>query len=182
MENNIRAVTPLFFQQALADEVKRLTDDMLFHTAKNGDNLVHLEVFLQSLPIPVFKNDDQLSTDFSSFEYENGQIDDQILKCPWCIVKIINGEIPGINEAQLLNVAICFGIFNDDVKNQGHREMLNLFQRVYSRFAVDPLLDKQYTCTGEFEWALQDEDTHPYFFGAISTKFKMAGYRRENKF
>lgn len=181
MENNIRAVTPLFFQQALADEVKRLTDDMLFHTKKSGD-LVHMEVFLQSLPIPVFKKDEQTSTDFSSFEYENGQMDDSILNCPWCVIKLIGGEIPGINEAQSLNVAICFGTFNDDVKNQGHMEIMNLFQRVYSRFAVDPLLDKQYTCTGEFEWALQDEDTYPYFFGAISTKFKMSGYRREIKY
>lgn len=181
MENSIRAVTPLFFQQALANEVKHLTDDMLFHTAKNGD-LVHLEVFLQSLPIPVCKKDGQISTEFSSFEYENGQIDDPILNCPWCIVKLINGEVLGINEPQSLNVAICFGIFNDDVRNQGHMEIMNLFQRVYSRFAVDPLLDKQYTCVGEFEWALQEEDTYPYFFGAISAKFKMAGYRRENKY
>jgi hypothetical protein len=180
VENNVRAVTPLFFQQALTDEVKKITEDLLFCTPK-GDELVHLDVFMQSLPIPVFESSDQENENLSSFEYENNQID-PIFKCPWCTVKIINGDIPGINERQVLNVAICFGIYNDDTSNQGHREILNLIQRVYSRFAIDPLLDKQYTCTGEFEWALQDEDTHPYFFGAISTTFKMTGYRRENKF
>lgn len=181
MENNVRAVTPLFFQQALANEIKEITKDMLFKAPKK-DNLIPLEVFLQSLPIPMFENDGQGEETISSFDYGNDQIDNPIFKCPWCIVKIVNGSIPGINEQQTLDVAICFGIFNDDVSNQGHQEILNLFQRVYSRFATDPLLDRQYTCTGEFEWALQDEDTHPYFFGAISTSFKMAGYRREIKF
>lgn len=181
MEINIRAVTPLFFQQALVDEVKEITKDMLFKAPKN-EKLIPLEVFPQSLPIPIFKNDGQESDDSSPFDYESSQIDDPIFKCPWCTVKLENGSIPGINEQQTLEVAICFGVFNDDTSNQGHQEILNLFQQIYRRFSVDPLLDKQYTCTGKFEWALQDEDTHPYFFGAISTSFKMAGYRREIKF
>lgn len=175
-----RARTPLFFQEALANEIKKITGDMLFHSPK-GEEMVKLEVFEQSLPIPVLESTKE-SGDFSNLEYQGSQIDEPIFKCPWCSVKIAGGNVPGINEQQAIQVVVCFGIFNDDVSNQGHRELLNLFQRIYSRFATDPILDGQYTCTGEFEWALQDEDTYPHFFGALSTSFKFMGYRRENKF
>jgi len=182
MDNCIRAKTPLFFQDALVDDIKKITSDMRFLAPKTKE-LVSMEVFSQSLPIFEFSAAQDENDDLTgSFEYEDSQMDDPILKCPWCIVKIEGGEVPGVNEWQNIQVAICFGVFNNDLRNQGHREILNLIQKVYSRFAVEPLLDGQYTCSGDFEWAIQDEDTHPYFFGAISTSFKFAGYRRENKF
>lgn len=182
MENSVKAKTPLFFQDALAKEIEKITADMRFIAPKTKE-MVQMKAFSQSLPIKEYSEGNEENNEYSgSFDYDSEQMNDPIFKCPWCVVKIEGGDIPGINEWQTIQVAICFGIFNEDPRNQGHREILNLIQKVYSRFAVDPILDSQYTCSGEFEWAIQDEDTYPYFFGAISTNFKFAGYRRENKF
>jgi hypothetical protein len=174
----------LFFQQALVEEIKVITKGMLFHTP-NKKELVPMEAFSQSLPIPVYNNENESNesnNNITSLDYESSQYDDPVFKCPWCIVKLEEGNIAGINEQQTIQVAICFGVFNDDARNQGHFELLNLFQKVYERFAVNPILDGQYTCTGSFDWALQDEDTYPYYFGAITTGFKFMGYRREIKY
>lgn len=180
MGEQTRAKTPLFLQRALVEELKKITSDMRFHQPKSNV-LVPLSVYAQTLPIPV-KDDSQNPEEFNTIDCHDGGEEETVFKCPWCLVKIDNGIIPGPNEMQQLEVGICFGVFNDSLENQGHQEVLNLIQKVYERFAVNPILDDQYTCQGEFEWALQDEDTYPYFFGAIGTSFKFCGFRRENKY
>lgn len=181
MENQpARARTPLFFQEALVKEIKEITSDMRFHNP-GGEELLQLSVFGQSLPIPE-KKPSCGQEEYQSIDYSVSETEDAVFHCPWCIVKLEGGSIPEINGFQHIGVVIGFGIYNPDKDNKGHKELLNLFQRVYERFAKNPLLDRQYSCSGEFEWALQDEDTYPYYFGAITTTFKFMGYQREVKF
>jgi hypothetical protein len=170
--------TPLFCQKALVEEIKELTKDMLFKNP-GGEDLIKLQVFSQSLPIPKRKETQTSGTGGNSIDYDGGELEEAVFKCPWCVVKVEDGSITGINEGQMVSVAIGFGIYNPDTENNGHEEILNLIQRVYGRFATNPLLDRQYTCNCEFEWALQEEDTYPYFFGAIGTVFKFRGFQRE---
>ncbi|MCI8950040.1 MAG: hypothetical protein HFG49_08365 [Lachnospiraceae bacterium] len=177
----IRALTPLFFQEALKKEMEEMTKDMRFCQQRSQER-VSLNVFCQSLPIPGKKNtQEDTGMDFDTIDYIDGQEEAAAFPFPWCLVKIDGGHIPKVNDRQEVQVAVCFGIFNDSLENQGHKEVLNLIQNVYERFSVNPILDGQYTCSGEFEWALQDEDTYPYFFGAIGTTFWFSGFRREIK-
>lgn len=180
MESNVRAKTPLFLQQALIEEIKEITSGMLFMDPRKKC-LVPLSVYGQRLPIPTLESVGK-GEDLDSIDYSDDQLDDPVFKCPWCQVKIPSGSITETNGPQNVEVVICFGIFNEDNNNQGHQEILNLIQKVYNRFGVNPLLERQYTCTGEFEWALQEEDMYPYFFGAIVTTFQFTGFRREIKY
>lgn len=180
MESNVRAKTPLFLQQALIEEIKEITSGMLFK-APGKEDLVPLSVYGQALPIPILDSVGE-GEGLDSISYSDGQLADPVFKCPWCQVKIQNGTITETNGPQNVEVAICFGVFDKNNQNKGHQDVLNLIQKVYNRFSVNPLLERQYTCTGAFEWALQEEDTYPYFFGAIGTTFQFMGYRRELKF
>lgn len=179
MTESIRARTPLFALRAMVKEVQDITKDMMFHSPEGI--LAPLSVYEQSLPIPKRK-EPVPENNFPIIDDQDETEEDSVLKSPWCVVKIENGSIPGINEMQEVTFAVCFGIFNESLDNNGHMEIMNLIQRVYERFSVNPLLDGQYTCTGKFEWAVQDEDTYPYYFGAILTEFKFQGFRRENKY
>lgn len=181
MAENIRARTPLFALKAMVKEIEEITKDMRFPSPE-GAELVPLSVYEQALPILEKRKPDSDYEYAETIDYQDNMEEDATLKCPWCVVKIENGSIPGINDMQEVTLAICFGVFNDSLENNGHMEIMNLIQRVYERFAVNPILDGQYTCTGKFEWAVQEEDTHPYFFGALLTTFKFQGFRRENKY
>lgn len=181
MTKNVKARTPLFALKALAEEVKNITKDMMFHSPGKIE-LASVSVYEQSLPIPERIDTPLENEDYQTIDYREEAGEEGIFKCPWCVVKLENGSIPGINEMQEVTFAICFGIFNESLENNGHMEIMNLIQRVYERFSVNPILDGQYTCTGSFEWAVQDEDTYPYYFGAIMTGFKFQGFRRENKY
>ena len=165
----VRAGTPLFCQEALIREIESLTAGMRFQNPKGGE-LLGLRVFAQALPVPGKQKEEPE-------DYK----DEAVFQCPWCMVKIDSGQIPEINGRQEVSFGICFGVFNDASENQGHRELLNLIFRVYERFARNPVLDRQYTCTGRFQWNLAEEDTFPYFFGAIATSFTFLGFRREIK-
>lgn len=151
MENQpVRARTPLLFQRALAKELREITSDMRFHNP-GGEELIPLSIFEQSLPIPEKKRPETPET-YQSIDYSVGEAEEAVFHCPWCIVKIEGGSIPKINDFQHIDVVVGFGIYHPGKDNKGHEELLNLFQRVYERFAKNPLLDRQYTCSGEFEW------------------------------
>lgn len=175
-----RAQTPLLFQRALMEEMKELAAGMIFHVP-GKETMEPLNVYGQALPVPGIRTH-TADYDMGTMDYRDTGETDAVFKCPWCLVKIMNGSIPEINGPQQVEVGICFGIYNNSDKNQGHMEILNLIQRVYERFAVNPILAGQYTCQGSFEWALQEEDTYPYFFGAIGTVFQFRGFRRESIF
>lgn len=180
-----KACTPLFLQKSLVDEMRTILQEMTFMKPNSGGKRVQMNVYRQNLPIPSGNKKRTGETDdYKTIDYIDELIEDPVFDCPWCVVKINNGNIPGINEMQEAEVGICFGIFDDDPSNQGHQDILNLIQKTYQRFSVNPLLGGQYTCTGTFEWALQESetDTFPYFFGAIGTTFKFQGLRRENKY
>ena len=177
--DGVRAQTPLFLQRELVEEVKTIMSGMLFKKPKS-DQVIPITVFAQSLPIP--PRPDYENTESDGIEYVDEGAEEAVFDCPWCLVKLEQGAVAEINGRQSVKVALCFGIFNDDPKNQGHLEILNLCQKIYERFAKTPLLDNQYTCSGVFDWALQDDDTFPYFFGAILTTFEFQGLKRENKF
>ncbi|MBC5712398.1 hypothetical protein H8S75_31345 [Hungatella sp. L12] len=181
MTDNTRARTPLLALKAMVKEVQGITQDMRFCDPA-GKRPVPLSVYEQALPIPKRKAPPPEEDVFQTIDYQEEIEEDAVFKCPWCVVKLENGSIPGINEMQEVTFAVCFGIFNESLDNNGHMEIMNLIQRVYERFSVNPFLDGQYTCTGKFEWAVQDEDTYPYYFGAILTGFKFQGFRRENKY
>ena len=174
-----RAQTVVFFQDDFKKEIEKIADDMLFFQP-GTDELSKLRVFKQALPIP---QREAFETDMSeTIEYADDSEEKSVFKCPWCLIKLDGGIVKGIGAVQEVGVAICFGIYNPSPQNQGHMEILNLIQRVYQRFAVNDSLAEKYFCQGNFEWALQDEDTYPYFFGAISTSFTMEGFQREDRY
>lgn len=177
--DNVRARTPIFLQDALATEIERLAEGMEFYLPPSGEKRGKLQVFRQNLPIPQRpKPDEQLEDD--TIDIISGDVEDPIFQCPWGLVKFEGGSVKSPNDRMTIKVAIAFGIFNAGTSNEGHIEILNLINRVYERFAKNPVLASQYTCSGQFDFGLQDEDTHPYYFGAISTEFSYLGYQRED--
>ena len=46
----------------------------------------------------------------------------------------------------------------------------------------NPMLANQFMFQDPFNWALQDEESFPYFFGAASLTFRASAIRKEDKF
>lgn len=178
MIHDTRSRVPVNLRKALQAEVEALTEGMTFRQPDSEERAA-MKVFGQALPVPPRKAG---TTTEASIDYVEEEQEDAIFQCPWCMVKIDGGEANGPNADVTVNVAVCFGIFDDSLDNDGSDDVLNLIEKVYQRFARDPVLAHQYICQQDFEWGLQDEDTWPYFFGAIGMSFSYMGIQRESKY
>ena len=105
---------------------------------------------------------------------------------PYIIVRILDGKIKGWVEAQEVQVMLLLGCFDDNLNNDGHETLLELIQKISERFLKNPILANQFVFLNDeqhpFEWALQEEESFPYYFGAISMTFKTAAIRMEDKY
>ena len=98
---------------------------------------------------------------------------------PYIIARIDSGGIESQTDPHKVAVLLLVGIFDDDERNQGHRAVLEVLELIQRHYEETPLLDGQFTFTDPFNWALQDEDSYPYFFGAANINFTLPAPRRK---
>ena len=70
---------------------------------------------------------------------------------PYVIVRLDSGDIASQTDPHKIDVILVVGLFDDDTENQG-----------------DP-----------FSWALQDEESYPYFYGAAHMTWSAYATRRK---
>lgn len=111
------------------------------------------------------------------------ETDDDFDPAPYIIVRLKSGDddgtADGVNVVQVIFI-IC--IWDDDNESQGFRDVLDIIQKIYMRFHQDPMLNNQFMYSGNFHWALQEDNYWPYFFGACTLNFNIPSIRRENEF
>lgn len=167
-------MTPLNLQDDLVAELKTLFEPFLYKIPPDLENLdtedgettasvkrVPLNVYSQALPVQ--------------------QSDEEEDPVPYLIVRLSSGADPGGESSfNTVKLVIIIGIWDDSLDNQGHRDVLNIIQKIYERFSKNPCLNHRAAYTGEFNWAAQEDGYFPYFFGACSMSFNIAAIRRED--
>jgi len=127
-------------------------------------------VFEQSLPIR--END----------ELDNEQDDDPF---PYIIIRVDSGSIAG-ESSHDVKLRMIIGTYDESLETNGHKDILNIIHKIYERFEKNPVLAEKYVMQDNlehpFNWALQEEDTYPYYFGAIESTWATTAIRRENKY
>lgn len=154
--------TPIMLQDALVEELKRLFKDYLYKHPVTK-KLVPINVFSQHIPV--------------------NETDDEDDPVPYIIVRLNSGKDAGTRESfHAVKLVIIIGIWDDALDSQGHRDVLNIINKIYARFQKEPNLSNIAVCDGEFNWVLQEDGYYPYFFGACSLNFNISAIRREDKF
>lgn len=153
-------MTATLLQEELCQELRTLFQNALF----KDSNGIHtkLNVFAQHLPI-------------RKTEEEPDQI-------PYIIVRLESGTTKSATDPQEVAVMLLFGYFDDNLANNGQKGVLEMIQKIQERFEKEPMLSHQFMFQYPFEWALQEEESFPYFFGAASMTFQTAAIRKEDRF
>ena len=105
--------------------------------------------------------------------------DDDPDPVPYGIVRLDTGNIQSQTDAYKVGVIILIGIFDDDLRNQGHRAVLEVLELMQQHYEETPLLSGNFVFEDPFNWVLQDEESYPYFFGAANLVFKVPAPRRK---
>lgn len=153
-------MTATMLQEEIVKELEAIFCGDLFKNSLG--EYVKLNVYEQQLPI----REDEDSPD----------------PMPYIIVRLETGSTKSGTDPQEVLVTLLFGYFDDSPENNGHKGVLGMIQKVHERFEKQPMLANQFMFQDPFDWALQDEESFPYFFGAASMTFKTAAIRKEDKF
>lgn len=122
-----------------------------------------ISVFEQELPIRDGKSDDPY---------------------PYIIVKLDTGGVEAPAEAHKVNAILLIGIYDNDRRNQGHKTVLEILEKIQTHYEEYPTLSGgAFQFADPFKWALQDEPSWPYFYGACNLAFNLPAPRtKESEF
>lgn len=152
-------MTPLELQDELMGEISRILDGYTYKTPDR--ERIPINVFAQNIPM--------------------NETDDEADPVPYIIVRLNSGEDDGSRDSfNTVSVVVIAGIWDDALEAQGHRDLMNIIQKIYQRFHENPDLNGKAAYAGEFQWAIQDDAYYPYSFGACHMKFRIAAVRRED--
>ena len=91
---------------------------------------------------------------------------------PYFIVRFDNGRTRDDDDCWHVATDIVLGV-HDMSLHGGHEHILTAIQRIVDRFAYDPQLNKRYRADQDIQWAVGEDDTYPYYFGAVAVAFSV---------
>ena len=150
-------------QNALIGKVGELLSEMTFERS-DGTTVTGVTGYRQQLPKLTQDDEDP----------------DQFF--PHYIVQIDSGRTQTDADPWDVTVDILLGCYSDDNANSGHLIILDMARAIMEYFQAYPLLDHKYRALQDMEFALQREDTYPYFFGGVEMKFWVQRARREDDY
>ena len=147
-------------QDALLDEIGVILKDMVSTTA-DDKKAVGFHGYAHTLPI--MRSDDE----------------DEEKLFPFYIIKLTEGRTQGDGDCWHAVADIILGVHEED--GAGHEHILTAIQRIVDRFAAEPDL-KAFRADQDMTWQVGDEDTYPYFWGAVSITFSVPKILRRSKY
>ena len=93
--------------------------------------------------------------------------DDPAQYFPYFIVRYDGGQTEDDDDCWHVSTNIILGVHETATEN-GHEHILVMIQRIVDRFAWDPQFAKKYRVDQKIQWAVQEDDTYPFYFGAVA--------------
>lgn len=140
--------TPQLCQDALIEELEKLFQGKRF----NGQQgLKSMTIYKQDLPIPE-GNDSDVDTDAAA--------------APYVVVKMTGGQIEDENSPQKVEFSLVICAYDTGHAREGYQDVANIKEDIIQRFCTRPYFGGVFTVLRPITWAMQQDDTHPYYFGA----------------
>ena len=138
--------------QLCQDAIIEMLEEMFAGKKYNGQNgRKPLNVYKQDLPIPE-QNDDDVDTEAAA--------------APYILVRMIGGEIPDDNSPQSVDFSLTVCAYDTGIDREGFQDVANIKEDIIQRVCARPYFGGAFTVKKPITWALQTEDSHPYYFGA----------------
>ena len=95
---------------------------------------------------------------------------------PFVIVKVDCGKIESPTEAHRVRLLLWAGVHDDNPENNGHLGVLEILERIQQHYQEQPALGPA-VAAHPFEWAMQDEESFPFFYGGCYVYFDLPAPR-----
>lgn len=98
---------------------------------------------------------------------------------PYIIVRLSEGQIVSQTDGYDVDTLLLLGAYDDSPENNGHRAIIEMIEKIQKRYEETPCLAGKYVLQDPVAWALQDEESWPYFFGAMNLTWRATAPRRK---
>ncbi len=142
--------TPQLCQDALIEMLQELFKEKRF-TGQEGRK--PLKVYKQDLYIPEGIDED---------------VDLDIACAPYIVVSMTGGEILDANSPQKVEFSLVICVYDAGTKRVGFQDVSNIKEDIVQRCCSAPYFGGIFTILKPIAWAIQQDPTPPYYFGALT--------------
>lgn len=171
-------------QEAVRADLNELFADRFYKTPEN--KMAPIKAYCQQLP-----------------QFDAQELDGFF---PYAIVRLDKGGVESPRDAYKVDVMIIIGIYDDgtqeytgeketpkpgqepsfvgsdgwDQRNFGYMAVMEAIELIQTHYEQEPALKNgAFYFDGPFNWALQDEDSYPYYFGVCELTFTLSAPRKK---
>jgi len=152
--NQLRQVgiggTPRLCQKALAEELEALFDGKKYNSP-TGKKAV--SIYQQEAPIP---------------QGIDADADTEDAPTPFVIVRTEEGTIKDDDSPQIIEFSIILCSYDDSNARAGWQDVVNMRETIIQHLCSRPYFGDAFTVEKPIKWAMQQDDTHPYYYGVIT--------------
>lgn len=87
---------------------------------------------------------------------------------PYVIVRIPGGELPDQDTRQQVEAILVVCVCDPDPGRQGFRDALHIVNKILTHYGENSIVGRRYEVQYPIKWVTQEEDTHPYYFAAMT--------------
>lgn len=143
--------TPQLCQDAMVEMLEEMFQGKKFIGQKGRKEL---KVFKQNLPIPKRQRDKQADTDAAA--------------APYIIVEMNEGAVLDNDRPQIVEFSLVICGYDDGLTREGVQDVANIKEDIIQRVCARPYFGGAFTILKPITWALQQDNTPPYYFGAVA--------------
>lgn len=146
-------------QEGLLDAVVEDLRELFRHHRLHNSLGIDQEVRVFPQDVPIREGDDEGT-------------DPEAPPEPYITVRLQEGQLPGFGEQQTITVVIGICVYDPDINRQGYRDVLHIINEIMLRYGANGVVGRRYEAQYPIKWAVQEDDTHPYYFGAVGLRFE----------
>lgn len=159
-------MTPEFLLDGIAGDLRDLFDGHTYQNSLGAKQQVR--VYTQDTPIR--DGDDEA-------------IDTDAPPEPYVVIRMNGGKVDAEGAGMTVNLTFISCVCDDAKDRQGYRDALHLLWMIYQRYTRDGVVAKKFLLRHPIEWALPENDLHPYYYAGLSMTAEAPAMRtKENPY
>lgn len=155
--------TPQLCQDALVEMLEELFEGKKYNGQQGRKPL---RIFEQDLPVPEESDED---------------VDTDMALAPYIVVRMTGGEIPNEDSPQTVEFSLVICAYDTGRNREGYRDVANIKEDIIQRVCSAPYFGGSFTIQKPIAWALQVDDTYPYYYGACTLNCTAPAMTQDSK-
>lgn len=142
--------TPQLCQDALKETLEELFEGKKYIGQQGRKPLT---IYEQDLPVP---------------EHNDADVDTDAAAAPYIVVQMSGGEIQDEDSPQLIEFSLVICAYDNSKTREGYRDVANIKEDIIQWACTHPYFGGAFTIVKPIVWALQMDDTSPYYYAAVT--------------